>query len=84
MDRGDGLLVDDLRLAISRQQDAEPVKGGHIALELDPVLEEHGHRNPMVLKVPEKHVLDSLDPLYCHGEFPFLVLVTTAIMETSL
>jgi hypothetical protein len=38
----------------------------------------------MVLKVPEKHVLDSLDPLYCHGEFPFLVLVTTAIMETSL
>jgi hypothetical protein len=38
----------------------------------------------MVLKMPEKHVLDSLDPLYCHGGFPFLVLVTTAIMETSL
>ena len=84
MDGRDGLLVDDLRLAISRQQDAEPVKGGHIALELDPVLEEHGHRNPMVLKVPEKHVLNSLDSLYCHLELPFLILVIAETAGASL
>jgi hypothetical protein len=77
-------LVDDLRLAISRQQDAEPVKGGHIALELDPVLEEHRHRNLMVLKMPEKHILNGLDPLYGHAEAPSFILVTAAILGASL
>jgi hypothetical protein len=30
----------------------------------------------MVLKVPEKHVLDSLDPLYRHVEILFLIPAT--------
>src|SRR5688572_5130892 len=76
VDGGDGLLVDDLRLTISREQNAEAIEGGHVALELASVLEEHGHRNLMVLKVPEKHLLDSLDPLYSHLESPSLLLIT--------
>jgi hypothetical protein len=37
----------------------------------------------MILKVPEEHLLDRLDPLYCHGKFLSFNLVTTAIMGTS-
>jgi len=84
VDRGDGLLVDDLRLAISRQQNAETVEGSHIALEFDPVLEKHSHRDLMDLKVPEKHLLDSLDPLYGHSELPSLFIVTAATTGTLL
>jgi hypothetical protein len=78
LDNGDGLLVDELRLAIPREQNAEAVEGGHVALELNPALEKHRHRNLAILKVPEEHLLDRLDPLYCHGEFPFLIPVTAA------
>jgi hypothetical protein len=78
LDRGDGVLIDELRLPISRKQNAEAVEHGHVALELDAVHKKHCHRNPMILKVPEEHLLDRLDPLYCHGEFPFLALATAA------
>jgi len=65
------VLIDKLRLPISREQNAEGVEGGHIALELDAVHKKHRHRHDMILKVPEEHILDSLDALYWHLEFPF-------------
>jgi hypothetical protein len=73
VDSGDGLLVDDLRLTISREENAEAVEGGHVALELDPVLEETSSRNLMVLKVPEKHLLNRLVSALLHVEVPSLV-----------
>ena len=72
------MLVDDLGLAISRKQNAETIEGGYVALKLDPVLEEHGYRDFMVLKMSEKHILNRLGSLYCHVEFLFTVLVTGA------
>jgi len=54
LDSGNGLLVDDLRLAISREQNAEAVEGGHVALELDAVCKNHRHSDLVVLKMPEE------------------------------
>jgi hypothetical protein len=74
--RGDSVLIDELRLPIPGEQNAEVVERGHVALELDAVCKKHYYRNLAVLKVPEEHLLDRLDPLYCHGKFPFLFLIT--------
>jgi hypothetical protein len=69
------VLIDDLRLAFSREQNAKVVERGYVALELDAVLEKHRHRNLMVLKMPEKHLLDRLDSLYRHVESLSLFLI---------
>ena len=77
------MLVDDLRLAVAREENAEAVEGGHVALELDPVLEKHRHGNLMVLKVTEKHLLNRLGPLYCHVGFPSPFLFTAETLGMS-
>ncbi len=66
------MLIDELRLPIPREQNAEAVEHSHVALELDPAFEKHRYGNLMVLKVPEKHLLNRVGPLYCHVEFPSL------------
>ena len=84
LDRGDGLLVNELRLPISREQNAEAVERSHVALELDPTFEKHYHRDLMILKVSEEHLLNSLGPLYCHAEIPSMNLVTSETLHASL
>ncbi len=78
------MLVDDLRLVISCEQNTEVVEGRHVALQLDAVHKKHGHRNSMILKVPEEHILDRLNPLYWHAEFSSLILVTAVTVSASL
>jgi hypothetical protein len=84
LDRGDGVFVDDLRLAISREKNAKDVERSHIALKLDAVLEKHSHGNLAILKVTEKYVLDRLNPFYCHMKLPFLILVIAKTAGASL
>ena len=74
------MLIDELRLPIPREQNAEAVEHSHVALELDPAFEKHRHGNLMDLKVPEKHLLNRLGPLYCHVEFPSLFLITAGTL----
>jgi hypothetical protein len=84
IDRRNGVLVNELGLSTARKQNAKAVEEDYRALELDPVFEEHGHRNLTVLKVPEEHILNRLDPLYCHVEFLSLILVIAETAGASL
>ncbi len=62
-DRGDRMLVDQLRLTIAAQQDREIVKPGDDALQLDALHQKHGDRNLILAQMVEEHVLKVL-PLH--------------------
>src|SRR6188768_1498637 len=65
-DRRDGVLVDQLRVAIPTQQYAKIVKPGHDSLQFDPVHQENGERHFAFADVVEECVLEILCSVGCH------------------
>jgi hypothetical protein len=65
-DRGDGVLVDQLRVAIPPQQDAEIVEPRHDALEFNAIDQKNRQRNFAFTNVIEKGVLEILCSLGRH------------------
>jgi hypothetical protein len=59
-DRGYGVLVDQLRVAIAPQQDAEIVEPGDHALQLHAVDQENGERRFALSDMIEEGVLEIL------------------------
>src|SRR5258706_16235696 len=59
-DRRDGMLVNQLRLAIAAQQDREIVEPGDNPLQLDALDEEHRHWGLVLAQQVEKLVLQAL------------------------
>ena len=56
-DRRDRMLVDELRLRITAQRQAEIVKPSNHALQLDPIDQKYGHRDFLLANMIEKSVL---------------------------
>ncbi len=59
-DRGDGVLVDELRMAVAAQQHAKIVELGDDALELDAVDQKNRQRSLLLANVIEERVLKVL------------------------
>src|ERR1044072_9381044 len=60
-DRREGVLVDQLRLAVAAQKHREIVEPGDDPLELDPLDEEHGDRGLAAPEAVQEHVLEVVD-----------------------
>ena len=66
-DGRDGVLVDELRMAVATQQHAEIIEPGHHALQFDAVHQKDGERNFGFADVIEEGVLQVLCAIGCHG-----------------
>ena len=66
LDRRDGVLVDQLGHALARQQHAEQIEAGDIALQHDPVDQEHRHAVVGLAHGVEENVLQQ----GLGGQFP--------------
>jgi hypothetical protein len=66
-DRGDSVLIDQLRMTIPAQQDAEIVEPGHDTLKFHSVHEEDREGNFVLSDVIEKGVLKVLRAIARHG-----------------
>ena len=75
-DRRHGMLVDQLDMAVTAQQQAEIVERADHALQLDAVDQKYGDRNLVLADVVQKHVLKVLLLLSRHFSCPtsFLAL----------
>ena len=56
-DGRDGVLVDELRMSVAAQQDAEIIEPGHDALQLHAIHEKDGQRRLVLANMIEKRVL---------------------------
>src|SRR4029079_7068742 len=56
-DGRDGVLVDELRMSVAAEQDAEIVEPGHDALQLHPIHEKDRQRSLVLANMIEKSVL---------------------------
>ncbi len=65
-DGGDGVLVDELGMAVAAEQDAEVVEPGHNALQLDAVDQENRERGLVLAHAVEESVLEVLRTLARH------------------
>jgi len=58
---GDGVLVDDLLMAIAIEQHAERIKTGNYSPQLDAVTQEDRDRRSLALQVLEERVLKTMN-----------------------
>ena len=58
--RGYGVLVDELRVAVASQEHTKIIEPGHDPLQLDAVDEEYRERNLVLADVVEKRVLQDV------------------------
>ena len=65
-DRRDRVLVDELRMTVPAQQDAEIVEPGDHALQLNAVHQEHGDRHLVLADAVEERVLQVVRPVLRH------------------
>src|SRR5207249_2585275 len=65
-DGRDGVLVDELRVAVAAEQDAEIVEPGHDPLKLDPVHQENRKGDLVLADMVEESVLEVLRTLARH------------------
>ena len=74
-DGRDGVLVDQLRMAVTAQQHAEIVEPGDDALQLDAVDQEDGQWDLVLAYVIEERVLQALGPFGAFAAIVFSILV---------
>src|SRR5690242_13187135 len=67
---GDRVLVDELRMGVAAQQDAEIIEPGDDALELDTVDEEDRDGGLVLADVVQKNILNILSFFGRHGGSP--------------
>src|SRR5690349_8304590 len=72
--RRDRVLVDQLRMRVAAEQDAEIVEPGNDPLELDAVHEKYRNRGLVLPDVIEEDILDILRLFRRHGDTPYSVL----------
>jgi hypothetical protein len=74
-DGRDRVLVDQLRMTVTPQQDAEIVEPRDNPLQLDPIDEEDRQGRLVLADVIEKGVLEALCTFSSHGSFSFLLFL---------
>src|SRR3954454_15288951 len=72
-DGGDGVLVDELRVAIASQQHTKIVEPGYDPLQFDAVDQENGERRLVLADMVEEGVLKILCAVLRHCGDPFFV-----------
>ena len=73
-DRGDRVLIDQLRVPVAPEQDAEIVKPGHEALQFHPINQKNRHRRLRLSDMIQERILEVLRLLGCHSYFRSLGL----------
>jgi hypothetical protein len=73
-DRRDGMLVDQLRMPVTAQKNAEIVKPRDDALQLDAIDEKNGQRDLLLSDMIQKRVLQILSAFSGHKFYPFYPL----------
>src|SRR3984957_15155976 len=75
----DGVLVHQLGVPVSAQQNRKVVKPSNYALKLDPVHKEDGHWSLVLSHVVQEHILNILRFLIGHGTILLLVFAVAVL-----
>jgi hypothetical protein len=70
---GYGVLINELRMAITPEQDAKVVEPRHDALQFHAIHQEYSQRSLVFPNVVQKRVLEALNALGSHDCCPLLI-----------